>query len=116
MYDSVKRYHFRKVLIHWAGISIGGRIKSYYVPFEMRLRLKLSFLFNCLEMEAQAPTRSTTFERAKNLGGCFFAEFFSSTRKSSYSVILFSVAVSKRGGEGFVGCSMGKNDYCISCR
>jgi hypothetical protein len=22
MYDSVKRYHFRKVLIHWAGISM----------------------------------------------------------------------------------------------
>jgi hypothetical protein len=84
MCDSVKRYHLRKVLIHWAGISMEDASNHTMFLFEMRSRLKLAFLFNCLEMEAQAPTRSTTSERARKLGSCLFVAFFSSaTRKSS---------------------------------
>jgi hypothetical protein len=85
--------------------------------FEMRSRLRLAFLFNCLEMEAQAHTRSTTSEQEKKAWWLSLRGIFSSTRKSSYLFVLFSAAVGKGGlSEGVVDCSMGKDDFCIPCR
>jgi hypothetical protein len=85
--------------------------------FEMRSRLKLSFLFNCLEMEAQAPTRSTTSEQGKKarwLSLCCIFLFYS---KILPTQSFFSQLQSARGRrEGLLGCSIGKDGNCISCR
>jgi len=98
MYNSVRRYYFRKVLIHWAAISMVDASNHIMFHFEMRSRLKLSFLFNCLEMEAQAPTRRTTSELGKKawwLSLCGIFLFYSKIFLLSRSFL----SRSQQGGE-----------------
>jgi hypothetical protein len=86
--------------------------------FEMRPRLKLSFLVNCLEMEAQAPTQKTTSKQGKKAWCLSLRGIFLFYSKIFLLIRSFSRQPSAKGAlaRDLLAAAMGKDDFCISCR